>query len=116
VRAFPERPRAPIGDHDVMTGHVDLFDIVPWEYGFVHSGAVAWLLEREQWAGLVLGLGLNAPWPAGVRVVSQPRREVEVGPRRYADLVFDVTWPRLAEPRSGVRNERQRPVQARTTE
>ena len=83
-----------------MSYQVELLDIVPWEYGFVHSGAVAWLLEREPWAQVVLGAARNAPWSADVQVVTFPRREVEVSPRRYVDLAFDVTWPELTTPRS----------------
>jgi hypothetical protein len=77
--------------HD--TEEMDLFDIVPWEYGFVHSGALAWLLARERWAPLVLGAARNAPWDADARVVTPPLREVQVGPRRFVDLAFKVAWP-----------------------
>jgi hypothetical protein len=77
---------------------LDLFDIVPWEYGFVHSGVVAWLLEREPWAQIVLGAAQNSPWPTDVRLVGKPRREAAVGIRRYVDLAFEVTWPGLERP------------------
>ena len=45
-----------------VTNHVDLFDVVAWGYGFVHSGVIAWLLEDERYAGLVLTAATNAPW------------------------------------------------------
>lgn len=70
---------------------VGLFDLVPWEYGFVHSGALAWLLEHDPYAGFVLRSVRDRPWTDDVRVTSVPRREAGVG-GRSADLEFAVSW------------------------
>jgi len=79
-----------------MVDDADLFDIVPWEYGFVHSGVLAWLLERDGFAGLVLGAATCTPWDGSVRVIAKPKREARVG-KGSADLAFTVTSQQCGE-------------------
>jgi hypothetical protein len=56
----------------------------------VHSGALAWLLEREPCASAVLRAARDRPWTDDVRVTSLPQREARVG-RRSADLAFTAS-------------------------
>jgi len=75
----------------VAAGEPTLFDLVPWEYGFVHSGALAWLLDHDRYGTAVLRAARDRPWTDDVRVTSVPQREARVG-RRSADLAFTVSW------------------------
>lgn len=72
-----------------MTKDATLFDLVPWPYGFVHSGVLAYLLGDESCGSAVLGSVCDAPWSDSARLTSEVRREGRVR-GRAADLTFTV--------------------------
>jgi hypothetical protein len=64
-------------------GSPALLDVVPWNYGFAHSWALAWLAESSSSRDAVLGL--LAPGSAGPYHVERVDREVRLAGAR-ADL------------------------------
>lgn len=66
-----------------------LLDVVPWSYGFAHSWALRWLLERSELAALVLGAidGMPGKQPWSVRGAVDYEKSVR--PAR-ADLALEA--------------------------